>query len=160
LLLTFSGVVFSRYFVMRQYGQVESLAATRFEQYAPYRKVADYLSSALQSDQTFFYWSMGYSPYIHADRSCPGVVSPSILTLGDVGAQLVMDDLKRVGQRDDVLFLLENPETFPQQITKSESFPEGSKMRAAVLSYLNWRDTNYRLVAAPELAPFKIYEKK
>ena len=175
LVFVFSSLYFARYFVVRQWQQVQQLEAYEAG-YKPYLQLAQWLKSEMaqknpaeknmekhvggffENVPTFYYWSMGYSLYLHSDLPCPGRISPSILTLGDNGAQLVLDDLQNLQQKNNIVFLVENPETFPKNITQPDSFPAGSRARQTVETYLSWRDREFKKVDI-DFGPFQVYRR-
>ena len=160
LLWCCSGLWFSKYFMVRQAKQSFSLAETQKLKTQPYRKVSLWFKEQLSSEETFYYWSMGYSPYLHSDKPCPALISPCIITLGDVGAEMIQMDLSRLQNNPQITHLLENPETFPKYMSDPAHFKVGSKARETVEIYLQWRDQDFYPVHLPELKPFLIYRKK
>lgn len=154
------GLLFSKYFIVRQAKQSWSLADSSSVQYQPYRDVSAWLKKQLSRQETFYYWSMGYSPYLHSDKPCPGLISPCIITLGDAGAEMVQTDLSRVQSNPQVTYLLENPNTFPKYLSDPTHFEINSKARQTVEAYLQWRDQEFNPVVLPDLKPFLVYRKK
>jgi hypothetical protein len=155
-----SGIWFSKYFVVRQAKQSVSLEQVHDKIDQPYRDVSLWLKENVSSDHTFYYWSMGYSPYLHSGKPCPGLISPCILPMGDAGAAMVQLDLKRIQQDPRVGYLLENPDTFPKFLSDPTHFEAGSKAMETVKAYLNWRDQKFKKLDLPKLKPFLVYQRK
>jgi hypothetical protein len=158
VLLLSTGFIFSRYFLIRQFQQVRQLK-TYEASYEPYVKLGAWLNQELgTSSDCFYYWSMGYSPYLQAQKICPGIISPCILSLGDNGAQMVLDDLVKLQARKDILFLVENPETFPKDIAQPEAYAQDSIAHKTIAEYCRWRGMQYERIEAG-IPPFLIYRR-
>jgi len=151
---------FGHYFIRQQVAVALQLPEKNREQYAPYHRVAEFLKEELKPEETVYYWSLGYTPYILADRFSPGRLSPAFLTFGGVGVKMVADDLERIKRHPHLVFLLENPQTFPKEMLDPDSPGLPDEARILVASYLNWRNWDFVPLDRADLLPFRLYAKR
>lgn len=158
-LFLISGLIFSRYFILKQ-AKLSTNLSTTTSLSLPYIQLSQWLNSQLKENETFYYWSMGYSLYIHSQKECPGRLSPSFLILSEACANLVIKDLDKIIENKNITYLIENPNTYPKNLTIASDFPQNSLANLTIQNYLHWRDNNFQIIKPHLYPPFILYERK
>ena len=151
---------FGHYFIRKQVETSLQLPHQSSKQHEAYQLVGDFIQSKLEKDETFYYWSLGFSPYLLAERFSPGRLSPSILTFGGHGVDLVRQDLEHIKSQPNVKLILENPDSFPKDMLNPNSEKHSPEAVTLVREYLAWKAEYFHQLKRPDLLPFRVFLKK
>jgi hypothetical protein len=152
----------SHYFIRQQFERLRQLPSYERQGQQHFEKLSHaLLQHTLQRPTRFYYWSLGYGPYLAAESSSPALVSPYFLLLGDPGAQMVLRDLDNMSNgSSSPEFLVERHNG---QDDRLYTFTEGAGASLgdeAIATYLNWRDSQFKKVELGQIAPYRIYQKQ
>lgn len=109
--------------------------------------VCNWLNENLQDDQTFYYFSNGYQPYIWTDFKPPHRYSSYFLRHGDKGAELFHQDLERFKENEKLFVIVEHRRIL--EVLSSKENLNSSKKEAAFASYHQWLQKEFKMIQSP-----------
>jgi len=150
---------FGQYFIRQQLMLSLHQKELSKEKTQSIHQVSRLIKSELKPDETFYYWSIGYAPYLLTDRSSPGRISPAFAAFGGAGVELMREDLLRVKATPHLAMILENLDGPSGGMLNPEDHSLPTESRTFIKEYLEWRDASFKALEHPELLPYRLYRR-
>lgn len=135
-----------------------NLLEEKSARYNSYVKLGTWLKKRLKKGDAIYYWSHGYQPYLLSDTKALNLVSPMFYTMGKVGVNLVREDLEKIGNHQNLKYVIENEKVFPEKFNLGH-VREKTGAKKLFNDYCYWRDSKFDRVEE-DIDGFILYQKK